>query len=185
MTWDEEQQQDLNVSQGYCAPWTLAYIPARLWHLSEEKVWGARSGRFAQRVIFMAFWTEIWKLQVPLWHFFLKHMITPDKDLEAKFWGWEVVCPLWVGRNFSDGGKWGHRSGTGSWYFGDTPLLFLPGSFFHSLPNHSDPESTQEGMSHLVSAWGSLLKESRFLGTFQSWGYMHQQTPRSSECQDR
>ena len=122
------------------------------------------------RVIFMAFWTEIWKLQIPLWHFFLKHMITPDKDLEAKFWGWEVVCPLWVGRNFSDGGKWGHRSGTGSWYFGDTPLLFLPGSFLHSLPNHSDPESTQEGMSHLVSLWGSLLKESRFLGTSQSWG---------------
>ena len=125
MTWDEKQQQDPNVSQGYGAQWTSTYIPTRFWHLSEEKAWGARSGRFAQRIIFMAFWTEIWKLQVPLCHFFLKHMITPDKkDLEAKFWGWEVVCPLWVGRNFSDGGKGGHRSGTGSWYFGDPPSYF-------------------------------------------------------------
>ena len=44
-------------------------------------------------------WSHAWSgrnaWSGPLCHFFLKHMITPDKkDLEAKFWGWEVVCPL-------------------------------------------------------------------------------------------
>ena len=38
MTWDEKQQQDPNVSQGYCAHWTSTYIPTRFWHLSGEKV---------------------------------------------------------------------------------------------------------------------------------------------------
>lgn len=91
----------------------------------------------SRRVFFMAFWTEIWKLHVPLWHFLLKHVIPPNKnDLEAKFWDWEVSCPLWVGRNFSDGGKCGNSSGTGSLILWEHPLL-IPLWIFFSQPSQA------------------------------------------------
>lgn len=65
----------------------------RSWLLCEEER-GTHQVDMLKESIIIAFWTEIWKLQISLCRFLLEHEIPPSPNgLEAKFWAWEAECP--------------------------------------------------------------------------------------------